>query len=134
MIQIIFLFSPPSPTLNIPPLVWSIAQASTEVRVQFAPGESSAQLSGKVQGYQTVNYLLRANANQELSVKFSSNSRFTMLGIYTPTGEELCVETCGDRWSGLLPTDGDYRVRVGLVRAEARRNGQANYTLDVSIK
>lgn len=41
--------------------------------------------------------------------------------------------TSGNRFSDLLPSDGDYTVRVYLMRNAARRNESANYTLNVGI-
>jgi hypothetical protein len=36
-------------------------------------------------------------------------------------------------WSSTLPTDGNYTIRVYLVRAEARRGGKADFEYTVSI-
>lgn len=137
-------FSPP--VINVPHLIQSmnerhpgfaqqgvITPAARRVRVQFAPRRSSASLSGQVQGYQTIDYVLKAHAQQRMTVSLTSESPFTLMGIYAPNGAELCVETCNGQWTGILPQMGDYTIRVGLVRAEARRQGRARYTLHVSI-
>jgi hypothetical protein len=39
----------------------------------------------------------------------------------------------GEDFKGVLPTDGDYTIRVYLVRAAARRNESSRYTLTVSV-
>jgi len=39
----------------------------------------------------------------------------------------------GEDFKGVLPTDGDYTIRVYLVRAAARRNETSNYTLTISV-
>ena len=111
----------------------SAPAATRRVRVQFGRGRSSATLAGQVQGYDTVDYVLKANAQQRLTVRLTSQSRFLVIGIYAPDGEEICVETCTAQWTGMLPRMGDYTVRVGLVRAEARRQKRAAYTLNVSV-
>jgi hypothetical protein len=54
-------------------------------------------------------------------------------GGVAPDGEVLCVEACDRQWTGMLAHAGDYTIRVGLVRAEARRQGRASYTLHVSL-
>jgi hypothetical protein len=41
--------------------------------------------------------------------------------------------TEGNRWTGLLAADGEYTIRVYLMRSAARRNETANYTLTVGI-
>jgi hypothetical protein len=107
--------------------------ATREVRVQFARGRSSATLTGQVRGYNTVDYLLNARAGQQMTVHSASDRSSTLRGIYAANGEEICVESCGEHWSGILPRDGDYTVRMGLMRAEARRGTQANYSVTVSI-
>ena len=134
------------PVLSVPPLSRSmnapqfryaqqgaVTPAARPVRVQFAPGRSSVSLTGQVQGYRTNDYLLRANAQQRLTIRLSSERPFTLMGVYAPNGEALCVETCQDQWTGILPQTGDYTIRVGLVRAEARRQGRVSYTLHVSL-
>ena len=39
----------------------------------------------------------------------------------------------GDGYKGVLPTDGDYTVRVYLMRPAARRNESSNYTLTIGV-
>jgi hypothetical protein len=39
----------------------------------------------------------------------------------------------GEDFKGILPTDGDYTIRVCLMRSAARRNESSNYTLTVSV-
>lgn len=39
----------------------------------------------------------------------------------------------GEDFNGVLPTDGDYTIRVYLVRAAARRNESSDYTLTVTV-
>jgi hypothetical protein len=39
----------------------------------------------------------------------------------------------GEDFKGVLPTDGDYTIRVYLVRAAARRNESSKYTLTVGV-
>lgn len=38
------------------------------------------------------------------------------------------------RWTGALPSSGDFRVRVYLMRNAARRGETANYTLNVGVR
>jgi hypothetical protein len=41
--------------------------------------------------------------------------------------------TSGNRFSGVLPADRDYSIRVYLMRNAARRNESASYTLTVDV-
>jgi len=52
--------------------------------VHFAPRRSSASLSGQVQGDYTIDYVLKVNAQQRMTVNLTSKSPFILMGIYTP--------------------------------------------------
>lgn len=100
-------------------------------RISFAPGATSATVNGWVQGYETRDYLLKAQAGQKMTVNLRSNSSFMEAVVFSPQGETLSV---GTNWTGTLPSSGDYKVRVLLVRAEARRNGTGDFRLTIGIR
>ena len=103
------------------------------VRVEFAQGRSTVTVAGEVRGYGVMDYVVAASGSQRLTVALVGGSRYLMLAVYTPEGEAVCVETCDRRWTGVVPRAGDYTIRVGLVRAEARREGRAGYTLRIGL-
>ncbi len=100
------------------------------MRISFAPGATSATVNGSIRGYETRDYILNAQAGQRMTVNLDSNSSFMQLAVLNPQGDTLYV---GTNWTGKLPSKGDYLVRVGLVRAEARRNGAGGFKLTVEI-
>ena len=100
-------------------------------RVSFAPGTASANVSGSVRSYETRDYLLHARARQRMTVDLHGNSNFLQVAVFNPQGETVYV---GTNWTGMLPRSGDYLVRVGLVRAEARRNGIGDFSLTLGIR
>lgn len=111
------------------------------VPIRFRAGSSSATVSGSIKGYATVDYVLRANGGQAMSVALKSRSTsvyFNILpGENKDTGEALNAEPRPvevTNWSGELPGDGEYIIRVYQVRATARRGATAAYSLTVSIK
>jgi hypothetical protein len=110
-----------------------VGAAPRRVRVQFAPGRSAVALAGQVHGYDTIDYVLDASTQQRLTVRLRSASPYLLMGIYAPDGDVLCVEACERQWTGLLARAGDYSIRIGLTRAEARRQGRASYTLHVGL-
>lgn len=112
-------------------LLDSTAETQAE-RVTFGRGQSSAGLTGTIQGYQTRTYRLNARQGQEMTVRLNGSSRFTQFAVFSPNGDTLYAGS--GTWVGHLPQSGDYRVRVGLVRAEARRSGVSSYTLTVGIQ
>ncbi len=109
----------------------STSSGNTSQRVSFAPGATAATVMGSVQGYQTRDYILNARAGQRMTIRLDGNTTFLQVGMIPPNGEAVIV---GSTWSGILPRNGDYILRVGLVRAEARRGGSGNYTLTVTIR
>jgi|RhiMetdeSRZDD1v2_1073273.scaffolds.fasta_scaffold119516_3 hypothetical protein len=105
-------------------------------RVQFMRGSSSATVKGTLKGRETRDYVLGAKAGQTMSVKMMTKNTFLYFNVLPPQSEEALFvdEIQGENsWSGKLPTDGAYTIRVYLVRAEARRGGKADFECTVSI-
>lgn len=112
------------------------ATADTGIRqekVQFAKGASSAVINGQIKGDTTVDYVVRAAAGQTLSVKLQKSNSQNYFNVMPPgsTGSAMFVGDSGENYSGVLPADGDYVVRVYLMRPAARRGESSNYTLTV---
>ena len=104
-------------------------------RVQFARGASSATLKGALKGDAIHDYVLGAKAGQTMQVTLETSSTSAYFNVLPP-GSEAAIfigSTSGNEWSGTLPADGDYRVRVYLMRSAARRHETATYTLSVGI-
>ena len=102
-------------------------------KVQFAKGASSAVIKGQLKGDAMVDYVVRAAAGQTLSVKLQKTNAQNYFNVMPPgsTGSAMFVGDSGEDYSGVLPTDGDYIVRVYLMRPAARRGESSNYTLTV---
>jgi hypothetical protein len=104
--------------------------------VQFKKGASSATIKGTIKGDQTIDYTLRAKAGQTMSVKLATSKGANYFNVLPPgsNDEALFVGSSGgNEWTGALPADGEYKLRVYLMRSAARRNEAANYTLTVGI-
>lgn len=104
-------------------------------RVHFKAGASSATITGAIKGNQTIDYVLGAKAGQTMSVSLKTNNGANSFNVLPP-GSEAAIAigaNLDNAWSGSLPVDGDYTVRVFLMRSAARRNETAQYTLDVGI-
>ncbi|MGB7904464.1 MAG: hypothetical protein WCF43_07215 [Steroidobacteraceae bacterium] len=102
-------------------------------KVQFAKGASSAVIKGQLKGDAMVDYLVRAAAGQTLSVKLQKSNAQNYFNVMPPgsTGSAMFVGDTGENYAGMLPADGDYIVRVYLMRPAARRGDSSNYTLTV---
>ena len=105
-------------------------------RVQFARGASSATLHGNLHGYDTVDYVLGAGRGKTLNVRLQSTNASAYFNVTRQGADEALFigSTSGNQFSGQLPANGDYVVRVYLMRNAARRDEHANYTLTVGVR
>ena len=104
-------------------------------RVALASGATARVIKGQTKGYTYVDYLLHAGAGQTLSVEMKSSNAANYFNI-NPPGSEISMfigSTSGARFSGVLPVEGDYTIRVYLMRNAARRKELANYTLTLGL-
>jgi hypothetical protein len=113
----------------------SAEAGSRQEQVRFKKGTSSATVSGRIKGYQSVDYLVHAKEGQTLSVTFKPSNLSTYFNVLPPgTDEALFVgSSSGNRFEAVLPADGFYTIRVYLMRNAARRNETAKYTLKVNL-
>jgi hypothetical protein len=104
--------------------------------LQFAKGASSATVKGTLKGDQTIDYKLRARAGQTMSVSLKTSNGANYFNVLPPGSNDVAVfvgSTGGNDWTGQLTADGEYKIRVYLMRSAARRNEKANYTLTVGV-
>ncbi len=113
-----------------------LAQSAIESqRVTFRAGADSTLLKGQLKGDQTIDYNLRAGAGQTLTVELKGSNiqnYFNVMAAETDTALFI-GSSSGNRFRGPLPSDGDVRVRVYLMRPAARRNESSTYSLKVGI-
>jgi hypothetical protein len=104
-------------------------------RVTFAKGASSATIKGQLKGDADIDYVIRAAAGQTLNVSLKVSNRSNYFNVLPPGSADVAmyVAQTGEPYSAMLPADGDYTVRVYLVRAAARRNEVSNYELTISV-
>jgi hypothetical protein len=116
---------------------WAIAADSIESKpIHFAKGASSTTVKGTIKGYKTIDYTLHAKAGQAMSVALKSSKLSNYFNVLPPDSKDVAIfvgSTSGNVWTGTLETDGDYTIRVYLMRNAARRNETANYSLTVGI-
>jgi len=110
-------------------------QGTRTERVQFKKGSTSAVIKGQVKGYSDVDYLVRAGAGQTITVSLKVSNRMNYFNVLPPGSKDVAMYAgqTGEDFKGVLPTDGDYTIRVYLIRAAARRNESSKYTLTVSV-
>jgi hypothetical protein len=118
--------------------VTGTAVADAHIRqeqIQFARGASSAVVKGQLKGDAMVDYVVRAAAGQTLSVQLQETNPQNYFNVLPPdsAGSAMFVGDTGEDYSGALPADGDYVVRVYLMRPAARRGESSAYTLTVGV-
>lgn len=119
-------------------VVCPVAFAAEPIEVKpihFTAGASSATVKGSITGYKTVDYRLRAKAGQTMSVELETSNRSNYFNVLPPGSDAALAigANLDNKWTGTLPADGEYRIRVYLMRSAARRNETAKYTLSVGI-
>jgi hypothetical protein len=105
-------------------------------RVQFAKGASSAIVTGSIKGYETVDYLVNARQGQAANVSLATRHTATYFNLLAPGQTEVAFfngSINGNQFEGSLPANGEYRIRVYMMRSAARRNEVADYRLEVVI-
>ncbi|MDH4115480.1 MAG: hypothetical protein OEU89_08410, partial [Burkholderiaceae bacterium] len=114
-----------------------LAADSIEVRpLHFAKGASSATVKGSLTGSKTIDYKLRARAGQTMTVSLKTANTANYFNVLPPGSKDVAIfvgSTSGNEWTGQLEADGEYTVRVYLMRSAARRNEAANFTLTVGV-
>lgn len=105
-------------------------------RVKFARGTMSTEIKGTVRGYAYRDYIVAASAGQMMRVSIQSSSgSASVFSVVRPGGGNLGTATQTDSADGELPVSGDYVIRVGMMRNDARRRGSvSNYTLSIIIE
>jgi hypothetical protein len=110
-------------------------QAPPQERVTFAKGASSATIKGQLKGDETMDYVVRAGAGQTITVTLKPSNPSNHFNVLPPGSPDaaMYVAQTGETYTGVLPADGDYTVRVYLMRNAARRGAVSTFTLTVGV-
>lgn len=110
--------------------------ASKPEQVRFKAGASAATLSGRVKGEEAIDYMLRANAGQSMSVRLVPDNASCHFDLYPPGAGKQAMHvgaSAGDAFSGTLPATGTYRTQVHLDRDAARRREACSFSITFAI-
>ena len=105
-------------------------------RVQLKKGASSAIVNGKIKGYETIDYLVSARKGQYANVSLATRHTATYFNLLAPGQTEVAFfngSISQNQYEGNLPEDGEYRIRVYMMRSAARRNEVADYRLEIAV-
>lgn len=105
-------------------------------QIRFAPGSSSTKVEGSIAGRETADYKANAKAGQTMNVELRASNSSIYFNVLPPGSESALFNgsTSGNKWTGDLPSNGDYIIRVYLMGSAADRNDKVTYALSVGIK
>lgn len=101
-------------------------------QVKFARGKTSTILRGVIKKHQEVVFVLNAKAGQTLTanVDASTPNNDVVFSISGPNGSLMDAEVeITTTWRGQLPTDGEYRITMGMIESKSSR-----YAMMVSVE
>lgn len=96
----------------------------------------TASFKGKIHGYASVDYIFKATAGQKVRIDFKTANTSAYFNLLRDGSDEALHigSTSGSRYQGMLPSAGDYRIRVYLMRSAARRNASAMYQVTLRVE
>ena len=114
---------------DYPPLLYAL-EVAIPVRIQFAPGATSAVVSGSAPPAGKVSYVLSAMAGQTMTVRLTVTQGLGLIIIWGADGTVLISDHAeATDWSGVLPSTQDYFIDV----RSAGDSPPLAYTLEVII-
>jgi len=110
-----------------------ISRSARVERVLLDSGK--AQIKSRIKGDDYVDYKITGGAGQVLSVDLKASNRQNYFNLLPPGSETALFvgSSSGNNFSRSLPIDGEYTLRVYLMRAAARRNEVSNYQLNINL-
>lgn len=113
----------------------ALAQDTQVVRLSFAPGKNSRTVRNSIMGYEAVEYRIKVSAGQRMAVSMQTNNGSNYFNVTAPGAQQaLHIGSIdGDSASFTVPSSGDYRIQVYLMRNAARRGETADFALSVRV-
>jgi len=104
-------------------------RVSVPARISFAAGAVSATVTGRVESYGSVLYVLRAGAGQEMEIELDAADPTILPSIWGFDGSVLKRYVDGAQsWSGDLPSTQDYFILVSSY------GGAGAFSLTVTVR
>lgn len=120
--------------LLVRPAVLAMMSALALLTPPATAVDTAQQWRGDLRGYASQDYRIKGRAGQSLMLRLHTRHGATYFNLLPPgsSAEAMFNGQFGDnRFDGVLPDDGEYVVRVYMLRAAARRQERARYSLDV---
>lgn len=110
--------------------------AQSKVNVSFRQGAASGTYNGLVKGDGYVDYEVRANVSQTMSVKLTRRSGDSpYFNILLNGSEEAIAENARQvtSWKGELPSSGVYTIRVYMAKAGRLARRTSNFRITFTV-
>ena len=102
--------------------------------IVFTEGADTTTASGEVSGYDTCTFRLAGKAGQPLHATLEGSTFLTAL-LFALASQDTAIAGPSDTLDAALPADGEYEIRIGQVRAEARRStSPKTFNLNVQLR
>lgn len=114
----------------------AVIEGVTEKRIAFDQGSSSARLTGSITGDETIDYLLNVKSGQALNISMATQNTATYFNLIEPGETEVAIfngSVGGNMYEGVARKNGDYRIRVYMMRSAARRGEKADFDLEAAV-
>jgi len=125
--------------------------STNPVRIQFAPGTTSASLTGNLVAGGLESYVLQVGAGQEMAITLTATlggkpvsgnviawllrgaDGMTIMDAWDPLPLNTTDSAEPSTWQGQLPTAQDYTIDVALPATATASQTSVNYTLEVGV-
>jgi hypothetical protein len=114
----------------------ALAQDTRTVDVRFPRGTSGTTINETITGYETIDYRLGVSAGQRMNVQLDTGNASNYFNITAPGASEALFNgsISGNSTSVVIPSSGNYTIRVYLMRNAARRNESADFALTLYVE
>ncbi len=114
----------------------SFAQDTRTETVKFKRGASSTSIADSITGYEAVTYVVGVSAGQRMSVQLDTDNSSNYFNVTAPSASAALFNGSinGNTTSFVIPSSGDYKIDVYLMRNAARRGDTASYDLTISVE
>jgi hypothetical protein len=104
-------------------------------QVELVQGAPLKKLSGKIKGYESVEYRITVPAGGALGIKLKSANRSSNFNVSLEGADEALFvgSRDGAHFQAKAADGGVYKVSVYLMRNAARRNEKASYVLEAGV-
>jgi hypothetical protein len=115
----------------------AVAQSDIHTEpIHFKTGAVSAVVEGSITGSEVLDYVFGAVKGQYINVSMVTDNDSNYFNILAPGENEVAFyngSTSDNQYEGILPANGEYKIRVYQMRSAARLNETAHYNLEIII-